>query len=116
MGLPRCAAVLCNARSLKLSVLFFVPYKAAAMIESSKAFSKDFMAEFGIPTAAYVATTDFQKALAAVRDMCASGKVVVKASGLAAGKGVLLPETLAITRLMSESHNSSSLGIEASRL
>ena len=65
------------------------------MIESSKAFSKDFMAEFGIPTAAYVATTDFQKALAAVRDMCASGKVVVKASGLAAGKGVLLPETLA---------------------
>ena len=71
----------------------FGPSKAAAQIEASKSFAKGLMKKYGIPTAAYEVFTDYDKALAYVR----GGKfpVVLKADGLALGKGVLICETLA---------------------
>lgn len=61
-------------------------------MEGSKAFSKDFMARHSIPTAAYSVFTTLQDAKAFVEAQ--KGRVVIKVSGLAAGKGVLLPESL----------------------
>ncbi len=71
----------------------FGPNKRAAAIESSKAFAKELMKKYGIPTAAYETFDDYEKVLAYVR----GGKfpVVLKADGLALGKGVLICETLA---------------------
>ena len=69
----------------------FGPNKAAAIIESSKAFSKDLMKKYNIPTAAYETFTDAEKALAYV-DKC-DIPVVVKADGLALGKGVIIAQT-----------------------
>lgn len=71
----------------------FGPNKRAAAIESSKAFAKELMKKYGIPTAAYETFDDYEKTLAYVR----GGKfpVVLKADGLALGKGVLICETLA---------------------
>ncbi len=71
----------------------FGPSQAAAQIEASKAFAKDFMARHGIPTARYAAFADFDAALAHLRQV--DYPVVLKASGLAAGKGVILPASLA---------------------
>jgi phosphoribosylamine--glycine ligase/phosphoribosylglycinamide formyltransferase/phosphoribosylformylglycinamidine cyclo-ligase/phosphoribosylamine--glycine ligase/phosphoribosylformylglycinamidine cyclo-ligase len=74
----------------------FGPSAAAARIEGSKAFSKALMRRAGVPTAAFGVFTDHALALAHVRAEYAAGRqVVIKASGLAAGKGVLLPESLA---------------------
>ncbi|CAM9816164.1 unnamed protein product, partial [Choristocarpus tenellus] len=67
----------------------FGPTAAAARLEGSKSFSKDFMTRNGIPTARYGNFTDFEAARAYV--LAADHPVVVKASGLAAGKGVLIP-------------------------
>ncbi|KAJ3190027.1 hypothetical protein HDU85_000318 [Gaertneriomyces sp. JEL0708] len=75
----------------RVGILCFGPSKEAARLEGSKAFSKDFMKKHRIPTAAYEVFTDFNKAKAYVESF--SGDLVIKASGLAAGKGVLLPET-----------------------
>ncbi|KAJ1846152.1 hypothetical protein LPJ73_004620, partial [Coemansia sp. RSA 2703] len=61
----------------------------AAVIEGSKAFSKDFMKKHGIPTAAYGNFRNYEQACAFVRE--APFDVVIKASGLAGGKGVLMP-------------------------
>jgi len=69
----------------------FGPRKNAAEIEASKAFSKDFMAKYKIPTAEYKNFTDFKAAQEYLKQV--KHKVVIKASGLAAGKGVVLPET-----------------------
>lgn len=70
----------------------FGPTAAAARLESSKAFSKDFMARHGIPTAAYRTFAGPGALPAAEAYIRGAGhRVVVKASGLAAGKGVLLP-------------------------
>jgi phosphoribosylamine---glycine ligase len=69
----------------------FGPRKAAAQIEASKSFSKQFMARYGIPTARFAIFTDLQKAVAYLDTI--DYAVVIKASGLAAGKGVVLPET-----------------------
>ena len=69
----------------------FGPRKNAAVIEGSKAFSKDLMKKYGIPTAAYETFTDISKALAYV-EACPL-PTVVKADGLALGKGVLICET-----------------------
>ncbi len=69
------------------------PGKAGARLESSKAFCKAFFREYGIPTAAWGAFTTVGAALAYLED-CPM-PVVVKASGLAAGKGVLICETRA---------------------
>ena len=70
----------------------FGPTKAAAQIEASKAFAKGVMQRHGIPTAAFQVFDQVEPARAYVRDL--GGPVVVKASGLAAGKGVVMcPDT-----------------------
>lgn len=71
----------------------FGPTKAAAQLESSKAFSKAFMKRHGIPTAAYETFSDPAQAHAYVDKVGAP--IVVKADGLAAGKGVVVAMTLA---------------------
>ena len=68
----------------------FGPRAAAARIESSKAFAKQLMLEEGVPTAGFEVFTDPDAALAHVR--AGSGPIVVKASGLAAGKGAIVCE------------------------
>ena len=78
-------------------VKVFGPSKAAAELEASKAFTKDFLQEHGIPTAKYRNFTDVNEALAYVESLDENDRQVVKASGLAAGKGVLLPTTKAET-------------------
>ncbi len=68
----------------------FGPRKFAATLEGSKAFSKDFMARHHIPTAAYQEVNSYQEAIDALKDF--AYPVVVKADGLAAGKGVVICE------------------------
>ena len=70
----------------------FGPGAAGAQMEGSKKFSKELMARAGIPTAAYGSFTDETSALAYVREQGAP--IVVKADGLAAGKGVIVAATL----------------------
>jgi phosphoribosylamine--glycine ligase len=70
----------------------FGPGKGAAQLEGSKAFTKDFLARHDIPTAAYANFTELEPALAYLREQGAP--IVVKADGLAAGKGVIVAETL----------------------
>jgi phosphoribosylamine--glycine ligase len=71
----------------------FGPRRAAARLEGSKAYAKDFLARHGIPTAAYAVFDALEPALAHVRERGAP--IVVKADGLAAGKGVVVATTLA---------------------
>jgi phosphoribosylamine--glycine ligase len=68
----------------------FGPSRAAAEIESSKAFAKAFMLRHAIPTARFAAFTDFYQAMGHL--LAVDYPVVIKASGLAAGKGVILPD------------------------
>ncbi|MGR5134709.1 phosphoribosylamine--glycine ligase [Vibrio alfacsensis] len=70
----------------------FGPTQAAAQLEGSKAFTKDFLARHQIPTGAYSNFTEIEPALAYVREQGAP--IVVKADGLAAGKGVIVAMTL----------------------
>ena len=70
----------------------FGPNKNAAQLEGSKAFTKDFLARHNIPTADYANFTEVEPALAYLREKGAP--IVVKADGLAAGKGVIVAETL----------------------
>ncbi|HVR81552.1 MAG TPA: phosphoribosylamine--glycine ligase [Luteimonas sp.] len=70
----------------------FGPTAAAAQLEGSKAFAKDFLARHGIPTAHYAVHTNVDEALAYVRGKGAP--IVIKADGLAAGKGVIVAMTL----------------------
>jgi len=70
----------------------FGPTRAAARLEGSKGFAKDFCREFGIPTAAYRRFVDRNEAKAYIRERGAP--IVVKADGLAAGKGVIVAKTL----------------------
>lgn len=70
----------------------FGPTAKAAQLEGSKAFTKDFLARHNIPTAGYANFTDTEQALAYVREKGAP--IVVKADGLAAGKGVIVAMTL----------------------
>lgn len=69
----------------------FGPNKDAAIIEGSKAFAKDLMKKYGIPTAEYAVFDDMDKALDYIKDCTIP--VVVKADGLAKGKGVLICHT-----------------------
>ena len=69
----------------------FGPSKAAAQLEGSKTFTKDFLKQFNIPTARYQSFTDTATAIEYIRQRGAP--FVVKADGLAAGKGVILAET-----------------------
>jgi phosphoribosylamine--glycine ligase len=71
-------------------VRVFGPSRLAAEIESSKAFAKAFMARHAIPSARFAAFTDFYKAVGHL--LTVDYPVVIKASGLAAGKGVILPD------------------------
>lgn len=70
----------------------FGPTQAAAQLEGSKAFTKDFLARHAIPTADYANFTDIEPAVAYVKEKGAP--IVVKADGLAAGKGVIVAETV----------------------
>ena len=83
----------------------FGPSKAAAIIDGSKAFSKELMKKYGIPTAAYETFTDESEALAYLEKT--SFPTVVKADGLALGKGVIIAKDLsearaAVKSMMSE--------------
>ena len=71
----------------------FGPTQGAAQLEGSKAFTKDFLARHAIPTAAYANFTELEPALAYLHERGAP--IVIKADGLAAGKGVIVAETLA---------------------
>ena len=78
-----------RARGLRI----FGPTRAAAQLESSKAFAKDFMRRHAIPTASYASFTDAAQAHAHVD--AHGAPIVVKADGLAAGKGVVVAATVA---------------------
>ncbi|MEJ5200229.1 MAG: hypothetical protein WHX53_15020, partial [Anaerolineae bacterium] len=69
----------------------FGPTRAAARLEWSKAFAKEFMIRHGIPTGRAAIFTSYEPALAYLRR--SDRPVVIKASGLAAGKGVIVPQT-----------------------
>ncbi|MCI5773248.1 MAG: phosphoribosylamine--glycine ligase [Erysipelotrichaceae bacterium] len=69
----------------------FGPTKAAARLEGSKVFSKMMMKKYAIPTAKYESFDDFEKAKAYL--LAQSCPIVIKADGLAAGKGVVIPQT-----------------------
>ncbi|CAI0643865.1 unnamed protein product [Colletotrichum noveboracense] len=71
----------------------FGPSKEAAQMEGSKTFSKDFMKRHNIPTAAYENFSNYEEAVAYLDRI--SHDVVIKATGLAAGKGVIIPTTKA---------------------
>lgn len=88
---PLVAGVVDRFRAAGLRI--FGPIAAAARLEGSKAFAKDFLARHGIPTAFYEVHRDVDAALAYVRQQGAP--IVVKADGLAAGKGVIVAMTLA---------------------
>lgn len=70
----------------------FGPNKDAAILEGSKAFAKDFMKKYHIPTAAYENFTDYEKALAYIEK--SEFPLVIKADGIAAGKGVIIAQNL----------------------
>lgn len=75
------------------NLVIFGPSKGAAQLEGSKAFTKDFLARHEIPTADYANFSEIDPAIAYVREKGAP--IVVKADGLAAGKGVIVAMTLA---------------------
>jgi phosphoribosylamine--glycine ligase len=76
----------------ELGLPCFGPSAAAAQLEGSKAFTKDFLARHNIPTATYQNFTELDPALAYIREQGAP--IVIKADGLAAGKGVIVAMTL----------------------
>ncbi len=76
-----------------IDIPVFGPSAAAAQLEGSKGFTKDLCARAAIPTAGYVRCTSAEAALAAIADFAIP--VVIKADGLAAGKGVIIAETRA---------------------
>jgi len=88
---PLVAGVVDTFRAAGLRV--FGPTAAAARLEGSKSFTKDFLARHQIPTAHYAVFTELQPALEHVRKHGAP--IVIKADGLAAGKGVVVAMTLA---------------------
>jgi len=81
----------CVDRLNEIGIPCFGPNANAAIIEGSKAFSKDLMKKYGIPTASYEIFTDMEKALAYLDD--APVPTVIKADGLALGKGVIIAQT-----------------------
>ncbi|PWN51982.1 putative bifunctional purine ade1 [Violaceomyces palustris] len=79
----------------KVGILVFGPSPLAAQMEGSKTFAKAFMNKYNIPTAASASfdASQVQECLQFIKSLGGATKSVLKASGLAAGKGVLLPET-----------------------
>jgi phosphoribosylamine--glycine ligase len=88
--LPLTLGVVDRFREAGLTI--FGATRAAAQIEGSKSFSKDLMAKYGVPTASYGTFTDRDEAVAFIERQGAP--IVVKADGLAAGKGVILAATV----------------------
>ncbi|HET7551299.1 MAG TPA: phosphoribosylamine--glycine ligase [Gemmatimonadaceae bacterium] len=88
---PLAAGIVDAFRAERLSI--FGPTAAAARIESSKSFAKELMLHAGVPTARAERHTNAETAKRAVRELGAT--VVIKASGLAAGKGVIVCESIA---------------------
>ncbi len=86
---PLCEGVADVLRENNIKV--FGPSKAAAELEGSKVYAKEFMIKHKIPTAKYMSFDDSQKAIDALKEF--DIPVVIKADGLAAGKGVLIAET-----------------------
>ena len=89
---PLCAGIVDVFKSRDLAI--FGPDKVAAQLEGSKDFAKKFMVKYNIPTAAYDTFTDPEKACKYIDEQFDAGVkgIVVKADGLAAGKGVLVAE------------------------
>ncbi|XOZ33017.1 phosphoribosylamine--glycine ligase [Halomonadaceae bacterium KBTZ08] len=79
-------------RLREAGIAVFGPSEAAAQLEGSKSFAKDFLARHSIPTAEYQTFAEVEPALEYVREK--SAPIVIKADGLAAGKGVVVAETL----------------------
>ncbi|WRT68088.1 phosphoribosylamine-glycine ligase [Kwoniella shivajii] len=80
----------------KIGIPVFGPSPMASLLEGSKTLSKEFMARHNIPTASFrsFTSTQYEEAISYIKsNPFSSGRCVIKASGLAAGKGVLLPET-----------------------
>ncbi|HEU4670782.1 MAG TPA: phosphoribosylamine--glycine ligase [Dyella sp.] len=92
---PLVAGVVDKFRAAGLRI--FGPRAIAAQLEGSKAFAKDFLLRHNIPTARYAVFTELNRALAYVREHGAP--IVIKADGLAAGKGVVVALTLADAEL-----------------
>ena len=88
---PLAAGIVDRFRAEGLTI--FGPTRQAAQIETSKSFAKQLMHDAGVPTARALTFTDAERARGAVRELGAP--VVIKASGLAAGKGVIVCETSA---------------------
>jgi phosphoribosylamine--glycine ligase len=82
----------CVDRLEEIGIPSFGPSKSAARIEASKVFSKNLMKKYGIPTAEYEVFDDAKKAMEYLKG--ASFPIVIKADGLALGKGVLIPQNL----------------------
>ncbi len=102
---PLVAGVVDAFRSARLPVVG--PARGAAQLEGSKVFAKDFMRRHGIPTAAYQVYSDAESALRDLDSAAYSFPVVIKADGLAAGKGVFVCQDLdqsrnAISAIMHE--------------
>ena len=91
VALARGVADLFSARGRPI----FGPRRAAAALETSKAFAKDFMTKHGVPTARYRVCSTADEALAAIRSGELGDAVVVKADGLAGGKGVVVADSRA---------------------
>ena len=96
----------CVDRLNEIGIPCFGPKANAAIIEGSKAFSKDLMKKYNIPTAAYETFTDIDKALAYVKTCPIP--TVIKADGLALGKGVIIAQSTeeaveAVTDMMANS-------------
>lgn len=86
---PLCAGIVDAFEDVDLKC--FGPRQSAAILEGSKTFAKDFMSRHGIPTAASKTFTQTEPAIAWIKDKGAP--IVVKADGLAAGKGVVIAQT-----------------------
>jgi phosphoribosylamine--glycine ligase len=86
---PLAAGIVDDFQAAGLTI--FGPVKAAAQLEASKAFSKDIMTEQGIPTGEFFTTDDYEEARDFLEEF--PKPVVVKADGLAAGKGVIICDT-----------------------
>ncbi len=95
-------------------ILYFGPSKAAAQLEGSKGFTKDLCREFNIPTAAYGRFSDAASAKAYLAQQALP--IVIKADGLAAGKGVVIAETRAEAELAIDACFSGAFGVAGSEV
>ncbi len=93
---PLAAGIVDYFKERSLSI--FGPDRKAARLESSKSFAKGFMEKYGIPTARHRSFTDMKAAMDFLHDLPLASKVVVKADGLAAGKGVIICENSGAAR------------------